>query len=217
MAGSKEGLEKLHRAIMEFNEEYALEVSKELIKAGEDPFKMMDIMGSALSELGDQFQEGEVFLPEILLASDAFKACVSILEPELQKKAAQRKAERRPKVIIGTVKGDVHQVGKDMVAIFLGIAGFDVVDLGVDVPPARFLEAAKTQGADIIGLSALMTTTLPAQKEMIEYLKAGNVRDKYKVMVGGGPCSPEWAESIDSDGYGQDAYEAVDVAKGLLK
>lgn len=174
-------------------------------------------MGDALNEIGEKFQTMEVFLPEVLMASAALKAAMALFEVELLKNTQEsNNSAERPKVIIGTVKGDVHTVGKDMVTTMLTVGGFDVKDLGVDVPSAEFILQAESFGAQIIGLSALMSTSMPHQREVIEFLKAKNLRHKYKVMVGGGPVSRQWAEKIGADGFSKDAVEAVAMAKKLL-
>lgn len=210
-------IQELKSAILDFDEDKAVEAAKKVVKGGASALEAVNAMGAALEELGDQFQKMEVFLPEVLLATDAFKAGLKILEPELAKTVAADSIAEKPKVIIGTVKGDVHAVGKDMVATMMTVGGFDVKDVGADVDSEFFITAAEDFGAKIIGLSALMSTTMPAQKEVIDFLKAKGLRDKYIVMVGGGPCTPQWAEKIGADGFSKDAVEAVAVAKKLLK
>lgn len=206
-------LEKLKGTILEFDEDAALEVAKEVVAAGEDPIAAVKIMGDALNELGVKFQAMEVFLPEIILASDALKAALTVLEPEILKLSSG--ADNKVAVVIGTVKGDIHQVGKDMVATMLITAGFDVHDLGVDVAPSTFLDEAKKYGAKIICASALMSTIRPVQKDLIDFLEAKGVRQNYKVLVGGGVVTREWADQIGADGYGLDAIETVEIAKAL--
>lgn len=215
MAKNDEILKKLKDSILEFDEEKAVEAAKESVAAGLDPVLAVNALGDGLNILGDKFQLMEVFLPEIVLASDAMKEAMKILEPEIKKSATTM--DKRHAVVIGTVRGDVHQVGKDMVATMLLTAGFDVKDLGVDVAPSVFLEEAKGLEATIIAASALMTTTLPVQKDLIDFLEAKGLRKNFKVMVGGGVATRQWAEQIGSDGYGQDAVEAIDVAKKLCK
>lgn len=205
--------QQMREAILEFDEEAAVNAATELVELKGDPVQGINVMGDALNELGEQFQRMEVFLPEIILASDALKGAMEILKPELLKVSAT--AGRRPVVVIGTVQGDVHQVGKDMVATMLMTAGFDVTDLGVDVAPSHFLDEAKRLDADIIAASALMSTTLPVQKDLIDFLEAKKIRGNYKVMVGGGVATEAWAEKIKADGYGQDAIEGVEIAKKL--
>ena len=207
-------LGKLKGAILEFDEDAALEAAKEAVAEGVDPVKAIGALAEGLNELGEAFEKMEVFLPEIMLASDAFKAALEILEPELKK--THKEGEKAIPVVIGTIQGDVHQVGKDMVATFLTTAGFDVHDLGVDVAPSRFLEEAKKIDAKIIAVAALMSTTRPVQKDLIDFLEAKGVRDKYIVLVGGGVVTQEWADEIKADGYGQDAIATVEIAKKLL-
>ena len=211
-----ERIQRLKQAILDFDEEHAVNAAKDILEAGLPPIDGVNAMGDALNELGVKFQAMEVFLPEVLLASDAFKAAMSLFEPELLKAAKGAGGQERPKIVIGTVKGDVHTVGKDMVPTMLTVAGFAVQDLGVDVDSATFITEAQAFGAKLIGLSALMSTTMPYQKEVIEFLEAKNLRGKFKVMIGGGPCSQQWADSIDADGFSKDAVEAVALAKRLL-
>lgn len=213
---SDEKIQKLKQAILDFDEEQAVNAARDILEAGLSPMDGVNAMGDALNELGVKFQAMEVFLPEVLLASDAFKAAMSLLEPELLKAAQGSGGQERPKIVLGTVKGDVHTVGKDMVTTMLTVAGVDVKDLGVDVDSATFITEAQAYGAKLIGLSALMSTTMPYQKEVIEFLEAKNLRDKFKVMIGGGPCSQQWADSIGADGFSKDAVEAVALAKKLL-
>ncbi|MBQ8699686.1 MAG: cobalamin-dependent protein [Schwartzia sp.] len=208
-------LGKLKGAILEFDEDAALEAAKEAVAEGVDPVRAIGALAEGLNELGEAFEKMEVFLPEIMLASDAFKAALEILEPELKK--SHKEGEKAIPVVIGTIQGDVHQVGKDMVATFLTTAGFDVHDLGVDVAPSRFLEEAKKVGAKVIAVAALMSTTRPVQKDLIDFLEAKGVRDDYIVLVGGGVVTKEWADEIKADGYGQDAIATVEIAKKLLR
>ena len=207
-------LGKLKQSILEFDEDAALEAAKEAVAEGVDPVKAIGALAEGLNELGEAFEKMEVFLPEIMLASDAFKAALEILEPELKK--THKEGEKAIPVVIGTIQGDVHQVGKDMVATFLTTAGFDVHDLGVDVAPSRFLEEAKKIDAKVIAVAALMSTTRPVQKDLIDFLEAKGVRDNYIVLVGGGVVTQEWADEIKADGYGQDAIATVEIAKKLL-
>ena len=208
-------LGKLKGAILEFDEDAALEAAKEAVAEGVDPVQAIGALADGLNELGEAFEKMEVFLPEIMLASDAFKAALEVLEPELKK--SRTEGTKAIPVVIGTIQGDVHQVGKDMVATFLTTAGFDVHDLGVDVAPSRFLEEAKKVGAKVIAVAALMSTTRPVQKDLIDFLEAKGVRDDYIVLVGGGVVTKEWADEIKADGYGQDAIATVEIAKKLLR
>lgn len=209
-------IQELKNAVLQFDEDIAVKAAEKVVKEGASPMDAINAMGDALKELGDLFQKMEVFLPEVLLATDAFKAGLKVLEPELAKTVSADSLGKKVKVVIGTVKGDVHAVGKDMVATMMTVGGFDVKDLGVDVDSEFFIKEAEAMGADIIGLSALMSTTMPSQKEVIDFLKAKGLRDKFIVMVGGGPTTPQWAEAIGADGFSKDAVEAVEVAKKLV-
>jgi len=208
-------VDELKKAVLAFDEDLAVEWAEKCVAEGVKPMDAINAMGDALRELGDQFQRMEVFLPEVLLATDAFKAGLKVLEPELAK-TVDATAGEKIKIVIATVKGDVHAVGKDMVATMWTVAGFDVKNLGADVDSEAIINAAEDFGAKIIGLSALMSTTIPHQKEVIDFLQAKGLRDKYKVLVGGGSTTPEWAEQIGADGFSRDAVQAVDLAKRVM-
>lgn len=210
----KDILKDLKQSILDFDEDASLELAKESLAAGIDPVEAVGVLADGLNELGVKFERMEVFLPEIMLASDAFKNALSVLEPEIKKKNTEGK--KAIPIVIGTVQGDIHQVGKDMVATFLATAGFEVYDLGVDVAPSRFLEEAKRLGAKVIAAASLMSTTRPVQKDLIDFLEAKGVRDQFIVLVGGGVVTQEWADQIAADGYGQDAIATVNLAKRLL-
>ncbi len=210
----KDILKDLKQSILDFDEDAALELARESLAAGIDPVEAVGVLADGLNELGVKFERMEVFLPEIMLASDAFKNALSALEPEIKKKNTEGK--KAIPIVIGTVQGDIHQVGKDMVATFLATAGFEVYDLGVDVAPSRFLEEAKRLGAKVIAAASLMSTTRPVQKDLIDFLEAKGVRDQFIVLVGGGVVTQEWADQIAADGYGQDAIATVNLAKRLL-
>ena len=163
-----------------------------------------------IRDVGEQFRRYEVYLPEMMMAADAWQEGMDLLEPLL---AAQGKRDKaKGKVILGSVMGDVHSLGKNIVATMLQTAGLEVIDLGIDVPAVKFVEEAEKAGADIVALSALMTTTMPQQRDVIEYLESRGSRAQYYVMVGGGPTNIEWAEQIGADGYGQTAADAVNLA-----
>ena len=167
-----------------------------------------------LSHVGEQFGLGELFLPDMMLAARAMQKAVAILEPEMARQSATRKVVGR--VVIGTVKGDIHEIGKNLVGMMLSTSGFEVHDLGVDVAPARFVEAAREHNADIIGVSALLTTTMAGQRTVVEALDAAGMRPRVKVIVGGAPASESWASDIGADGYSEDAIGAVALARRLL-
>lgn len=209
-------IDDLKKAVIDGDDDGAREYAAACIAAGVPAMDAVNVMGDALRELGVQFQNMEVFLPEVLLATDAFKAGLAVLEPELMKAVDGAAPAKKIKAVIATVKGDVHAVGKDMVATMWTVAGFDVKNLGADVDSEYIVKAAEEFGADIIGLSALMSTTIPHQKEVIDFLEAKGLRNKYKVLVGGGSTTPQWAEQIGSDGFSKDAVEAVELAKKVM-
>jgi corrinoid protein of di/trimethylamine methyltransferase len=168
-----------------------------------------------IRDVGEQFRRYEVYLPEMMMAADAWQEGMDFLEPMLTSQG--QRGEAKGKVILGSVKGDVHSLGKNIVATMLQTASFEVIDLGIDVPAVRFVDEAEKVNADIIALSALMTTTMPQQKDVIEYLEARGTRAEYYVMVGGGPTNAEWAEKIGADGYGQTAADAVNLALAYME
>ena len=170
---------------------------------------------AGLNSIGEQFNRGEVFLPDLVMAGEAMKAAVAVLEPEMQKRGTQR--EILGKVVLGTVKGDIHEIGKSLVSTLLTASGFQVFDLGVNVPIELFAEKARDLQADLVGVSALLTTTMQGQKSVVEALDRHGLRPKVKVIVGGAPVTRDWADKIGADGYGQDAMAAVAVAKSLLQ
>jgi 5-methyltetrahydrofolate--homocysteine methyltransferase len=167
---------------------------------------------TAMGVVGGRFGRGEIYVPEMLLSARAMQYALEILEPLL----ADSGGVSRGTVVIGTVKGDVHNIGKNIVSIMLKGSGFTVHDLGVDVPAERFVAAVEEHRPDIVGMSALLTTTMPAMKTVIEALEAAGVRDQVKVLVGGAPLTEEFAQSIGADGYGRDAGAAADRARELI-
>jgi corrinoid protein of di/trimethylamine methyltransferase len=165
--------------------------------------------------VGQQFEAGEMFLPDLVLAGEAMKAATSALEPELQKSGSVR--ESLGKVVLGTVKGDIHEIGKTLVGTMLTANGFEVFDLGVDVPFESFAIKAKEVHADIIGVSALLTTTMTGQKNVVEAAERHGLRPHVKIIVGGAPVTQSWADEIGADGFGKDALASVTLARNLLK
>jgi 5-methyltetrahydrofolate--homocysteine methyltransferase len=165
----------------------------------------------AMKEVGRRFEVGEFFIPEMLLAARAFNASLDLLKPHLEESDVEPVA----RIILGTVKGDIHDIGKNLVGIMLRGGGFEVIDAGVDVPPERFVELVEETGAELLGLSALLTTTMPSMQSTINALMEKNLRDKIKVMIGGAPVTQEYAKQIGADGYARDASAAVRVAAEL--
>jgi len=203
---------KLRDAVVSYDVDAVVKYSNEVIAKGLDPLEAIE-KGLAVGAriVGDKFDRLEIYLAELIMAADAIKAGLDVLLPAIPK----GETPRRGVVVIGTAQGDIHEIGKNIVAALLRAYGFDVYDLGVDVPPLRFIEKAEEVKADIIAISALMTSTIIGQRDVIEYLKALGKRDKYIVMVGGGPVTREWAEEIGADGWAETASEAVQVALTL--
>jgi len=202
---------EIRDAVVNGNKKQVVDLVQEAVQTT-DPMSIIDgALAKGLEVVGSKFEEGEFFLPDMMLAAQAMEAAINILEPMLQKGSQTTLG----KIVIGTVEGDIHEIGKNIVILILKSAGFEVFDLGVNVPSARFIEAVKERGAQILGISALMTTTIAKQKEIIDMLAAEGLRDKVKVMVGGAPITPEWAERIGADSYSPDAIVAVREAKRL--
>jgi len=211
----KEILENLSMAIIKGDEDKAKEYANEVLQNKIDPLKAVEQgLSKGMVTLGERFEKGEVFLPDFLIAADAFNVAIELLKPAME--AQKKQVVKAGAVLIGTVNGDVHGIGKNIVAIVLEANGFGVVDIGVDNPSLKFIEEAQKVKADVIGLSSLMTTTMPAQKEVIDILKEMDLRKKYFVIVGGGPVTKEWADKIGADGYARSAFQAVEVVKKLL-
>ncbi|MEM0057163.1 MAG: corrinoid protein [Saccharolobus sp.] len=208
-------LENIMERIINLDES-ARDLVKEALLKGVDPYVIIDkCVLEAGKKLGKLFDEGTYALPELMLAADILVDIVKIIEEYLK----ERKLEVKEigTVVIATVKGDIHDIGKNLVATMLRVNGFRVYDLGRDVPSLDIINKAVEVGADIIGLSALMTTSMSYQKEVIDLLKELGIRDRFFVIVGGGSVTKEWADKIGADGYGENALEAVELAKNLMK
>jgi len=189
---------------------------QEALEKGLEPLEIIEHgLSAGMRSIGDKFQKLEVFLPELILGSKIFTEAMKLIEPIILKRGVERKIEGT--VVIGTVKGDVHNMGKDIVAMLLKTAAFEVHDLGVDVEISKFIEKANEVTADIIGLSSLLTSTMPFQKDLIQILKERGERNKFFVMVGGGPVTQRWADEIGADGYALNAEEAVRLANALMQ
>ena len=208
-------LENLATAIVEGDDDMALENARAALDAQLDPLEAVEQgLSKGMNIIGEQFERGDVFLPELLMAASAFKAAMEILKPEIE--FQRKEIAKQGTIIIGTVKGDLHSIGKNIVGTVLETKGFDVVDIGIDNSALDIIQEAQKSRADIIALSCLMTTTMPAQKEVIETLEEMGLRDKYFVIVGGGPVTQEWANEIGADGYGESAIQAAELVKGLM-
>jgi corrinoid protein of di/trimethylamine methyltransferase len=204
---------ELYDAILTGNAKKAEEVTKAALAANVDPSELLGkYMIPAMDEVGKRFECNEYFVPELLIAARAMKTALQMLTPTLA--AAGAKAAGR--VVIGTVQGDLHDIGKNLVASMLEGGGFQVVDLGVDVPPAKFVEAAKEQAGSILAMSALLTTTMTQMKAVIKALEEAGIRTSTKVIIGGAPITQQYADEIGADGYGDNASTAVALARRLV-
>jgi corrinoid protein of di/trimethylamine methyltransferase len=212
---SEELLKAMAQSIIDGESDIAADLARQSIEAGMDPLEAITkgyVVG--VRQVGDSFSCGDVFLPELVMAGEAMKAAIAVLEPELKKRGASR--EILGKVILATVEGDIHEIGKSLVGTMLTASGFEVYDLGVNVPTEKILQKTEEVQPDIIGLSALLTTTMVRQKEVIEALDQKGMRTRTKVMIGGAPVTSDWVKKIGADGYSEDAIGAVNTAKLLM-
>ncbi len=207
---------QMRDAIINLDADRAKEIVKKGIGEGVDPVAMINQgIRPALEAMGESFGSGNIFLPELMLAAQAADAAVSVLEPELLKKGTSR--SDLGKVLMASVKGDIHDIGKNIVTLLLRSAGFQVIDIGVDKSGEEILDAARKNEVNVIGLSALLTTTIPRMKEFVDLVQESGMRDRFKIIVGGAPVTQEFSDVIGADGYGADAPHAVEVAKRLLR
>jgi corrinoid protein of di/trimethylamine methyltransferase len=207
-------LDELILAVQEGDVAQSSDLARKALDDGAEPSSLVDALTESIREIGDRFGTGEIFLPELMLAGRAMQGAMSVLEPELVKSSAA--LQKRGTIVIGTVKGDVHEIGKDIAITMLKAAGFDVHDLGRDVSSLDFVRCAEEVHADIIGASALMTTTMPAQKEIIDVLEAKGLRVKYHVIIGGAPVTSEWVAEAGADSWGEDAGKAVKILEQVM-
>jgi len=206
-------LKPLFEAVLNGDAKTARTLTEQAVAAGVEPLKLVnEFMVPAMDEVGRRFECSEYFVPELLLSARAMKAALELVRPLLAQSGAQPFA----RVVIGTVKDDLHDIGKNLVAAMFEGAGFEVIDLGVNVAPEKFIETVKAKNANIVALSALLTTTMPAMKTTIEAFKEAGLRDKVKVLIGGAPITQKYADEIGADGYGNNAPAAVIVAKQAL-
>ena len=195
-------LDQLSQLVEDGQKEESEATARKLLADGVDPLKILDKLTQTMQRVGDLFAALDIFLPEVMLAGEALTAVVNIVKPELK---TTDRVLAKGRVVIGVVKGDLHEIGKNIVKLMLETNGFEVKDLGYDVDPLDFIKAAEEMEADFIGASSLMTTTMPRQQEIIEFLKDKGLRDKYKVVIGGAPTSQTWADKIGADLYCEDA------------
>jgi 5-methyltetrahydrofolate--homocysteine methyltransferase len=206
-------LKPLHDAIVTGNAKAAKEITQHAIEAGADPVKLVqEVMTPAMAEVGKRFECSEYFVPELLLAARAMKSSLELLRPLLA--AGGSKSSGR--VAIGTVQGDLHDIGKNLVASMFEGAGFEVIDLGVNVAPERFVSAVKDKQAQIVAMSALLTSTMPGMRTTIDALQQSGLREKVKVLIGGAPITQQYADEIGADGYSESAATAVALARHVM-
>jgi 5-methyltetrahydrofolate--homocysteine methyltransferase len=209
----EEKLQSLKQAVIDGNRNDAIELTEQLLKTGVSPKKVLDEgLIAGMSQVGELFKQGEYFVPEMLIAARAMKSALEILRPRL----VDTGVEPIGTIVLGTVRGDLHDIGKNLTGMFLEGAGFRVVDLGVDVSAEKFIEAIKENDAELLGMSALLTTTMTYTSRVIKELEAARMRDKVKIIVGGAPITQEWANQIGADGFALDAASAADRCKELI-
>lgn len=209
--------EKIQGLVIEWDTDGLKDYCRSLLETNEvSASDLLKVIGDVMKFVGDQFEAEEIFLPELIGSAETVKAVIDeVLDPAIRVSGEEK--ETMGKVVIGTVESDVHSIGKDLVGSFLFSNGFEVYNLGVEVTSDQFISKAEEVGANVIGLSSLLTMSMDFQKEVIEELKKRGLRDKYKVIVGGAPTSEDWAEQIGADGWADDAIEAVELIKRILK
>lgn len=207
--------DEFKESILEGDVENAVSLTRGQIEKGENPINIVqNYLVPVLDEIGDLFSRLEIFLPDLVLSADAAKAVKDEIRLHLLTEMGE--AESKGKVIIGTIQGDVHDIGKNIVATLLEVNGYEVIDMGNDVSPYNFIETARRKDVDIIALSSLLTTSMPYMADTLKLLNGLGIRDKFKVIVGGGPVSSEWALKIGADGYSNDANEAVKLCEKIM-
>jgi len=216
---SETPVERLKKAIINGHEQDAERAAREVLDAGMDPMLVMEReLFPAIKSVGEKFEKGEFFLTDLMSAADAMRAASRVLAGSIKEESKGKMTPTRmDKVVIGTVSGDIHDIGKNIVALLLEVNGFDTHDLGKDVESMNFIERAAEMRANIMALSALMTTTKPAQKEVMDLLKEMDLRKKFLVMIGGAPTTSEWAEQIGADGWAETAEQGVKLAQKLAR
>jgi len=211
---SNDLVNQLKTAVASGDEDEAGKIAKNIVNAKIDVGKVVDELSVTMREVGDKFGRLELFLSDLMLAAEAMKAAMAVFQPLLVD--AKGASALKGKIVIGTVQGDVHDIGKNMVSALLTAGGFEVIDIGVEVPARQFIEKAEEADADLIAASALMTTTIPFQEEIIKILNERGIREAYKILVGGGAVTAEDAKRMGADGFAPDAAKAVEEAKKIL-
>jgi corrinoid protein of di/trimethylamine methyltransferase len=212
---SNETFTQLAQSLIDGDPDATVELTRQALANGVEPMAIIrEGLMPGMNVVGEKFGCGEYFLPDLIIAADGMQQAMTLLEPELRLR--RQEVESAGTVVIGTVKGDIHEIGKSLVGTMLSANGFKVYDIGVDVPTENFIAKVKETGANLLGLSALLTTTMTVQKQVIEALEKAGIRGQVKVMVGGAPVTRSWADEIGADGYAEDAMGAVAVARKLV-
>ncbi len=206
---------QMTQSIIDGDSDLSAQLAEQAVREGLDPLEAItNGYVPGINHIGQEFAAGNAFLPELVMSGEAMKSAVAVLEPEMMKRGTHRKM--LGKVVLGTVEGDIHEIGKSLVGTMLTAAGFEVFDLGVDVPTEKLIGKAIEVNADIIAMSALLTTTMVKQREVIDELEKEGLRGRFKVIVGGAPVTRDWVHKIEADGYSEDAIGAVNLARSLL-
>ncbi len=203
----------LVKTLADLEEKEALKIVEDRLSAGEDPLKILDDARRAVEIVGKRFSDGEYFIPDLVYSGEILKAITDMVKPKLTKAA---ELKRLGKVVVGTVAGDIHDIGKDIVVFMLDVNGFEVLDLGIDVPAQKFVDAIKNTGSRVVGLSGFLTLAFQSMKDTVETIKKAGLRDKVKIMIGGGQIDDQVKSFTGADAYGKDAMEAVKLAKGWI-
>jgi methanogenic corrinoid protein MtbC1 len=203
----------LVKTLADLKEKEAIKIVEDRLKAGEDPLKILDDARKAVEIVGKRFSDSEYFIPDLVYSGEILKTITDMVKPKITKAAATK---RVGKVIVGTVAGDIHDIGKDIVVFMLDVNGFEVVDLGIDVPVQKFVDAIKNTGSKVVGLSGFLTLAFQSMKDTVDAIKKAGLRDKVKIMIGGGQIDEQVKSFTGADAYGKDAMEAVKLAKGWI-
>jgi 5-methyltetrahydrofolate--homocysteine methyltransferase len=203
----------LVKTLADLKEKEAVKIVEDRLSAGEDPLKILDDARRAVEIVGKRFSDGEYFIPDLVYAGEILKSITERVKPKIAKGA---EVKRRGKVIVGTVAGDIHDIGKDIVVFMLDVNGFEVFDLGIDVPAQKFVDTIKKTGSTVVGLSGFLTLAFDSMKETVEAVKKAGLRDKVKIMIGGGQIDDQVKAFAGADAYGKDAMAAVTLAKGWI-
>jgi 5-methyltetrahydrofolate--homocysteine methyltransferase len=203
-------------AVVDMREEDAVKIAENLLSSGADPFSLLDDCREALGIIGTRFAAGECFVPELILAGEMLRAVGALVKPRIEGKSGGAAQKKLGKVVFGTVEGDIHDIAKDIVEFMLEVNGFEVIDLGVDVPVAKFVEAVKAHKPQVVGLSGFLTLAYDPMKNTVQALKDAGLRDSVKIMIGGGQMDDQVAAYAKADAYGKDAMAAVTLSKGWV-